>query len=153
MMTTHLLVPRRSRVPVAALAWRDLDRAFDRLWSGFGAAGGGDATRAPRIDFSETDTEMRVAAELPGLDDKDIEVSLEHGVLTIRGERTAEEEREDAAGVRHRETFRGKLARSLRLPNEVDAEAVTAVYRNGVLTVTLPKAPTAQVRSIPITGS
>lgn len=155
MMTTHLLVPRRRASSVTALGWTDLDRAFDQLSRGFGApARVGGVSYAPRVDFTETDTEMRVAAELPGLEEKDIAVSLEDGVLTIRGERSAEEESADAKGVRHVETVRGKFLRSLRLPSEVDADAVKAVYRNGILTVTLPKPPEAKpsVRSIPVTA-
>jgi len=154
MMTTHLLVPRRRASSVAALGWNDFDRVFDQLWNGFAnPAHVAPASFAPRVDFTETDTELRVAAELPGLEEKDIEVSLEDGVLTIRGERSAEQSA-DAKGVRHVETFRGKFQRSLRLPSEVDADAVKAVYRNGILTVTLPKPPESQpsVRNIPITA-
>jgi HSP20 family protein len=129
----------------------DFDRMFDSLWNGL-AGPPRAATLAPRIDFTETDAEFRIAAELPGLEEKDIEVSLEDGLLTIRGERAAEE-RTEAAGVRHFETGRGKFARSLRLPAEVDADAVRAMYRNGILTVTLPKAPEAQPRNIPVTAA
>ncbi len=144
MLTTHLLVPRRAS-PLSAFGWSDFDRVFDQLWNGgFAARAGAAAAYAPRIDFTETDTEMRVAAELPGLEEKDIQVSLEDGVLTIRGERSAEVKHENAKEVRHVETFHGKYQRSLRLPSEVDADAVKAVYRNGILTVTLPKPPEAQ---------
>jgi len=145
MFTTRLLVPRRSSLPVHALAFRDLDRLFDPLWRGAASA-------VPRIDVTETDAELRIAAELPGLDEKDIGVAIENDVLTIRGDRTAAAESE-SAGVRHRETWRGTLERSLRLPGEVDVEAVTAVYRNGILTVTLPKVAAAAARSIPVTGA
>ncbi len=152
MLTTHLLVPRRTN-SLAALGWSDFDRVFDQLWNGVGpAARSAEAFYAPRIDFTETDTELRVAAELPGLEEKDIQVSLDDGVLTIRGERTAEVKNEDAKEVRHVETFRGKYERSLRLPSEVDADGVKAVYRNGILTVTLPKTPQLQPRVIPVTS-
>jgi HSP20 family protein len=73
-------------------------------------------------------------------------------VLTIEGERNAEVKNEDAKEVRRFETFHGKYRRSLRLPSEVDPDAVKATYRNGILTVTLPKAPATQVRSIPVTS-
>lgn len=150
MMTTHLLVPRRRTAP-AAFGWSDFDRLFDALWSNFGdLPRAGAAALAPRIDFSESDAEIRVAAELPGLEPEDIAVSLLEGVLTIRGERAPEERSEDE-GRRYGETRRGVFTRSLRLPAEVDADAVKAVYRNGILTVTLPKAPAAQVRTIPVT--
>jgi len=153
MLTTHLLVPRRSPSSLAALGWGDFDRVFGQLWNGVGtAARSGAAAYAPRVDFTETETEMRVAAELPGFEEKDIQVSLEDGVLTIAGERTAELKNEDAKEVRHVETFHGKYRRSLRLPSEVNADGVKAVYRNGILTVTLPKSPQAQARVIPVTS-
>ena len=152
MLTTHLLVPRRNAGSLAARGWSDFDRLFDQLWNG-GIAGAGAAAYAPRIDFTETETELRVAAELPGFEEKDLKVSLEDGVLTIEGERNAEVKNEDAKEVHHFETFHGKYRRALRLPSEVDPDAVKATYRNGILTVTLPKAPAAQMRSIPVTSS
>ena len=154
MLTTHFLVPRRNANSLAPLGWSDFDRVFDELWNGWNRAGfgGGVAAYAPRIDFTETDAELRVAAELPGFEEKDIKVSLDDGVLTIEGERDTEVKNEDEQQVRHFETFHGKYRRSLRLPSEVDGDAVKATYRNGILTVTLPKAPAAQVRSIPVTS-
>ena len=153
MLTTHLLVPRRRVTPLASFGWNDFDRVFDQLWNGAGtAARSAEASYAARIDLTETDTELRVAAELPGLEEKDIQVSLEDGVLTIRGERTAEVKNEDAKEIRHVETFRGKYERSLRLPAEVDADGVKAVYRNGILTVTLPKTAHPQPRVIQVTS-
>ena len=150
MLTTHFLVPRRNASSLAALGWSDFDRVFDQLWNGGFAGRAGAAVYAPRIDFTENDTELRVAAELPGFEEKDLKVSLEDGVLTIEAERNAEVKNEDAKEVRHFETFHGKYRRSLRLPSEVDADAVKAAYRNGILTVTLPKAPAAKPRSIQI---
>ena len=149
-MLTHYLVPRRNTSPLAAFGWSDFDRVFDQLWNGAGAADR-PAVFAPRIDFTETDAELRVAAELPGFEEKDLKVTLDDGVLTIEAERNVEAKNEDAKAVRHVETFHGKYRRALRLPSEVDAEAVKAAYRNGILTVTLPKAPAAQVRTIPVT--
>ena len=152
-MSTQLLVPRRTVTPFHTSSWNDFDRLFDQLWRGVGRPAAAQAAFAPRVDITETEEALRVAAELPGMEEKDIEVSLEDGVLTIRGERNAEETDGDAPGVRHRESFRGAFRRSLRLPREVDSEAVTAAYRNGVLTVTLPKAPEARVRNIPVSGA
>ena len=151
MLTTHLLVPRRAG-SLASFGWSDFDRVFDQLWSGASRAARAPAPYAPRIDFSETETELRVAAELPGIEEKDIQVSLEDGVLTIRAERNAETKDESTNERRHVETFHGKYERSLRLPAEVDADAVKAAYRNGILTVTLPKTPQRQPRLIPVTS-
>src|SRR5258708_967571 len=122
MLTTHLLVPRRSAGALASFGWSDFDRVFDSLWSGTGGAARAPAAYAPRIDLAETDTELRVAAELPGIEEKDIQVSLEDGVLTIRAERSAEAKDESAKERRHVETFHGRYQRALRLPAEVDAD-------------------------------
>jgi HSP20 family protein len=105
------------------------------------------------MDYRETETEIQVAAELPGLEEKDIQVSLEDGVLTIKGERAEETKEEDDEGFSHVETFRGSFHRALRLNAEVDEDAVKASYKNGVLSVTLPKVPEVkpEVRTIPVT--
>ena len=152
MLTTHLLVPRRNAVPVASLGWGDFDRLFDQFWNGAGVAARAVTAYAPRIEFTENEKEFSVAAELPGIEEKDIQVSLDDGVLTIRGERNAVKNEGDAKEVRHSETFHGKYERSLRLPAEVDADAVKAAYRNGILTVTLPKTPQPQPRQIQVTS-
>ena len=152
MLTTHLLVPRRNAVPVASLGWSNFDRLFDQLWNGAGVTARAATAYAPRIDVAESEKEFSVAAELPGVEEKDIQVSLEDGVLTIRGERNAAKNEEDTKEVRHFETFHGKYERSLRLPAEVDADAVKAVYRNGILTVTLPKTAQPQPRQIQVTS-
>ena len=155
MTTTHFLVPRRRVSPLVSLGWSDFDRVFDQLWNGTGVASArGEASVAPRVDFSESDAEYVIAAELPGVEEKDIQISLEEGVLTIRAERSAEESKEEK-GVRHFETYRGKYERKLRLPAEVDGDAVKAVYRSGILTVTLPKVPEVkpQARVIPVTAA
>jgi len=154
-MTTHVLVPRRVAAPRAALGadFDAFDRVFEGLWNGFPrSVGPRQAAYEPRIDVAETAEAFHVEAELPGLEEKEIEVSLEDGVLTLSGERHAEEV-EDGTHLHRRETRRGHFTRSLRLPTEVDAEQVKAVYSNGVLRVTLPKAPEAQPRTIPISVS
>jgi HSP20 family protein len=137
----------------------ELDRFFDEFLHGFEIAptrnaGGRPGEFAPRVDISETDEEFRVTAELPGLDEGDFEVSLEEDVLTIKGEKKVEEE-EERKGYTRVETSRGSFHRAFRLPLEVDPESVTASYKKGVLTVTLPKPPEAQrqPRVIPITAS
>ena len=78
----------------------------------------------PRVDIHEDDAVYRVCVELPGLGEKDIQVALEENTLSISGERKQEKAREDAAGVRHLESLRGRFRRNFRLPDGVDAEAV-----------------------------
>jgi HSP20 family protein len=160
---THVFVPRKSTA-IARRArplglYHELDRIFDALWGGFSLPAScvcAPNAVTPRVDFSETDDEIRVAAELPGLDEKDIEVALDEGVLTIQGERKGEQEDADEErGYRRLETYRGRFHRAIRLGSEVDEEAVKAVYKAGVLTVTLPKRAPAEpsARTIPITSA
>ncbi len=130
----------------------DLDRFVDDFWRDFGVAPAivEEGGFAPRIDVSETDQEYRVSAELPGLEEKDFDVALDGDILTLKGEkRTASEEEKD--GYRHVERVRGRFERSLRISGEFEAAKVKAAYKNGVLTVTLPKSAQARSRAIPIT--
>lgn len=99
---------------------------------------------APRVDVSETDRELKVCADLPGLEDKDVEVKLTGNQLTIRGEKRAEHEEKEGEEGKDRYFHRiersyGSFQRSIMVPFDVDAEKVEASFKNGVLTVTLPK--------------
>ena len=160
-MPNHVLVPRGlRRIPLPARRqplpglFTDFDRFLDTFWGGGAPVARGDAVFAPPLDYTETDEEIRLSVELPGLEEKDIRVSLEDGVLTIEGERS-EEQREEADGFRHVESYRGSFRRVVRLGAEVDEDAIKAVYRNGVLTITLPKLaqPGPEVRTIPVSTS
>lgn len=152
----ELMVPRRTRGAVlpGQREVRSLDSLFDEFWRGFPGAASGLPGFSPRVDVRDTDEAIVVRAELPGLEEKDFSVDLEDEVLTIKGEKRTESE-EERAGYRHVETRSGAFERRLRVPAPVDPDAVTAEYRNGVLTVTLPKPPEArpQTRTIPITSS
>ena len=135
--------------------YEEFDRVFDSFWRGFGLPAASAAPRivAPRMDVTETETEYRVDAELPGLDEKDISVTLENGVLTLAGERKEDrDEKDEKRGFRHRESFRGRFERALSLPEDADEKGISAKYGNGVLRVTLPKLPVAkpQARTIPV---
>ena len=157
----NALIPRRIRRS-AAPALRDarsIDRLFDDLGLGFAvtptwaAEDTGNGFR-PRVDIRETDEEIRLTAELPGVDEKDFEVVLEDDVLTLKGEKRSEHETEEK-GYRRVETFSGSFERRFALPFEVDPDAVKAAYENGVLTVTVPKPaePKPVTRRIPIAAS
>ena len=104
---------------------------------------------APSMDVSETKEAMVVKAEVPGLEPKDIQISLQEQYLTIKGEKT--QEKLDKEERYHRvERFYGSFARSVRLPVGVDGSRVTASFKNGLLTVTLPKTAAAKGTTIPI---
>ena len=128
---------------------REINRLFDDarrgsvLPSGGQAAGQGGALLAPHMDVSETDKDVRIQAELPGVSEKDIEVSLNDDVLTIRAEKQ-QERREERQGMHFSERAYGTFQRSLRLPFPVSQDQVQANFENGVLSVTLPKAQPEQ---------
>jgi HSP20 family protein len=104
----------------------------------------------PRVDVSESEKEIRVTAELPGIDQKDVEVTLSGDQLLIKGEKKseAEEKKEEKGRTFHRvERSYGSFQRSMRIPYEVDPEKVQATFKDGVLTLTLPKPPEVQQKT------
>lgn len=122
---------------------REMDRMFDEFF-GSGAlrpASAGWQAITPAVDIDETDKEIVVTAELPGVSDRDVEVSLAGDILTIKGEKKAGHEQ------KYMERRFGSFSRSLRLPFEVKDEKVDAKFKDGVLTIHLPK-PAELQRSI-----
>lgn len=104
-----------------------------------------DGEFSPSMDVSETDRQLEVTAELPGMDDKDIEVTLTDGVLTVKGEKRSETEEEDKDKHHYRlERSYGAFRRSFRLPPEIDADDVSASFDKGVLKVTVAKREAAE---------
>jgi len=125
--------------PIVALH-QEMNRLFDRFWRDFSLPGFASAGSWPQVELLETDTEIKVEAELPGLDEKDIELTLSNGVLAIRGEKRSETEDKN----RHlSERFYGRFERQISLPVGVQEDKVAASFRKGVLSVILPKAPEA----------
>ena len=138
---------------------RDMDRVFDSFWSNgavldsvWGNGGSLPAAWNPRVDISETDEELAVAAEIPGMAKEDIKVTVANGILTIEGEKKEENE-ETEKQARRVERRYGAFKRSFRLPSAVDADSIAATYRDGVLKLSLPKAETAKTRAIEIATS
>jgi HSP20 family protein len=122
---------------------REMNRLFDDVFGGFGLPSVlGPVLRqmpvAPKIDVSETDNEIQVTAEMPGIDQNDVEVLLEDDRLIIRGEK--KEEREDKDRNYHlKERVQGAFSRMLPLPFAPDPNQVKAEFKNGVMTITIPK--------------
>lgn len=103
----------------------------------------------PSIDLSETDNEVQIKAELPGLKKEDIQVDITGNLLTISGEK--KEEKEEERGNYHsKERFFGKFERRMRLPTEVKSEEIKAVYKDGVLSITAPKIEVSPKKQIEI---
>ncbi len=129
-----------------------IDRTFDQLFdSAFGgselAAWSGDWS--PAIDVHQSDEAVTVTAELPGMKREEIELTLEDGALIISGERKLEKEHDESRTFRS-ERYHGQFKRYIQLPAEVDGNAVTAAYQDGVLKVELPLAAEAKPKKITV---
>lgn len=132
---------------------KDMDRLFDRIWDRdwFEAAHLTEGT-APALDMVETDQDVLITVDVPGMDAKDIHVTVRENLLILRGEKRTEMERKDEKQYRLERTF-GAFTRHLALPVPVDAAKVNAQVRNGVLTVTLPKTKEAKGLEVPVLAS
>ena len=161
-MNIRSLIPGAARTgdmttsgnPFTALQ-REMNRMFDDAFRGvpgwFDTPAGGDWRLA--VDVKETDKAIEVRADLPGVEEKDIDVTLADGRLTIKAEKKTETDKKEG-GYHLMERSAGSFFRSLALPFAVEADKVTAVFDKGVLTLTLPKPPgvAAATKKIPIKG-
>ncbi len=105
----------------------------------------------PAVDIKEETNRFLITADLPGVDPKDIEITMENGVLTIKGERTSEAT-EEKEGYKRVERVSGTFYRRFSLPDSADAENIEATGKDGVLTITLPKHEKVQPRRIEVKG-
>lgn len=127
---------------------QEMDRLFERFWDGdFALPAIGEWL--PALDLSEDADVVKVTMDVPGFDPKDVHVTLRDALLTIRGERKAEKEKEDEKFYRS-ERSSGTFTRMVRLPATVDGTRVQATFKNGVLTVMLPKSAEAKGTEIPV---
>ncbi|HXJ78605.1 MAG TPA: Hsp20/alpha crystallin family protein [Candidatus Methylomirabilis sp.] len=127
---------------------RLFDRFFERDWSELPAVAG---QWVPSLDLSETKEAFVAEVEIPGIDPKDIQVTLQENLLTIKGEKKQEKEEKDERHHRVERSY-GMFTRSIRLPVAVDGAKVEAKFKNGLLTVTLPKTPGAKGTTVPVTA-
>lgn len=125
---------------------------FDRFFDEFGFPELTDQKQwLPKVDVSETDDHVIVRAEVPGMDKKDINITMSEGILTIQGEKKHEKE-EEKENYRVVERRYGSFSRSLRVPRGVDADKIEASYKDGVLKVAIPKSDSEKSRKIEING-
>lgn len=136
-------------------AFRDMEDFFDRFLrhSGLPVSTARESLAtgdwSPRVDISETDKEYLVRAELPDVAKEDMHLSVDNGVLTIRGEK--KQEKEEKGKKFHRiERHYGSFSRSFTLPDNVDAAAIKAAFKDGVLNVTLPKSSRKPTKAIKV---
>jgi HSP20 family protein len=126
-------------MPDRSSPFDDIERFFERMNRSLGDVGTMPGLHDVAVDVAETDTEILVTADLPGFETDDLSISLSGRDLTIEADH--EERREETDGARYvrRERSHRRLSRTVRLPEEVDEEGSSATYRNGVLTVRLPR--------------
>lgn len=131
---------------------RQMDRLFRDAFPGasqFADTSMNGATFAPNADVYETPDTIRLRVEIPGVDEKDLNLTIENGVLTVRGERKLEEGEMEENFLRMERPY-GAFSRSFTLPQIVDTEHINADYVNGVLTIELTKKAEAKPKQIPI---
>ena len=129
---------------------REIDRVFEDV---FGREGGALARWTPAADIREDDKSFIVEMELPGIAPEQVEVTAEKGVLTVRGEKSAESTESNGSRWRLTERIHGAFQRSFRLPSDIEQDAIAATFANGVLTVRVPKAAVAVAKKIVVTRS
>lgn len=135
--------------PLLALH-REMNRLFDDFFRGFDlplSLRFGWSAGWPNVEVSESEKDIKVVAELPGLTEKDVDVTLHDGVLTLKGEK-----KQESDGAIYSERWHGSFERSIQLGPDIDPDQVTASFKNGVLTVTLTKRPEAEsrIKRIPV---
>jgi HSP20 family protein len=155
-MDLRSLVPftPRSNLARADLNPFDVMRQFDGLFSDLARSlgvppNGSAAMLAPRMEVTETDKDIEISAELPGLERKDVDISLDGNVLTIRAEKKVDEERKDK-NVHLAERSYGVFYRVLELPTRVDPSTVQATMSKGVLKITIPKPAQTEAKKIEV---
>ena len=146
------LVPyiRRSETP--SRVWPEASRFLEDFFSDFPfsalALRNGDQW-IPAVDILEKDGNLILRAELPGMDEKEIDLKLEGNVLTLKGERKLEKD-EKKSNYHRVESFHGSFSRSFTLPDTVDLDKIAAEFKNGVLSVTIPQKLEVKPREIPV---
>ncbi|PHR66681.1 MAG: heat-shock protein Hsp20 [Idiomarina sp.] len=162
--STASLSVHRNDLPVAGgpilQLHREIDRLFDDAFRGFGFP----ALAMPRwssewpdmlkpaLDIQETDKQYKISLEVPGVEEKDIQITLDNDVLMVRGEKRQEQEKKEG-GFHRVERSYGSFQRVLNLPDNADQESIKAAFKNGVLTISMDKREASapkQGRSIPI---
>lgn len=135
--------------------WDSLDglrKEFERLFSASGSSRGEHPTKgtfSPATDVSETDTEVLVNCNLPGVKAEDVNVSVRDKVITIKGEKKGGQESE-GKHYHWKETWEGSYERSFTLPTNVDSTKIEAMLKDGVLTIRLPKTKVSEAKQIPV---
>ena len=130
----------------------EIDRLFNAFFGGMQPASANESLWYPRVDMREHEQEFVLVADLPGMKQEDIQVTVENNVLTLQGKRVVEHEaqNEQNGSAHYSERSYGTFCRRFMLGAEVDADTITATYTNGVLEVHIAKTPAAQPKRITV---
>ncbi len=137
--------------------WQEIEDMFDRYtravgWPRRGLAAPESGARAdwsPRVDISETEQEFTIKAEIPEVDKNDVKITIDNGVVTLQGERR--QEKEEKGKTFHRvERYYGSFSRSFSLPDNIDESAAKAAFKDGVLTLQIPKRESSKPKGIEV---
>ncbi len=140
----------RTLMPWTRVTRPEMDRLLNRFLEGkLEAESSLEAEWVPCMDVSETKDSLIAKLEVPGMDPRDIQISLQENLLTVKGEKWQDQKEQDEHYHRVERTY-GRFARSVRLPVTVDGSKVVATFKNGLLAITLPKTPTSKGTTIPI---
>lgn len=143
---------------MALVKWepmREMEQLFDRLTRSFGPLSLGVSETvspedwSPRVDVAETDGEFEVKAELPDIKKEDVHVTVDNGVLTLRGERRREKEEKGKRFHRIERSY-GSFSRTFSLPDNVDAKHVKASFKDGMLSIRLPKTGESKAQALEV---
>ncbi|MBM9616602.1 Hsp20/alpha crystallin family protein [Desulfobulbus rhabdoformis] len=139
---------------------RDIDNLFGQFFAGWGMPRLGnweglstDALLKPKVDLSGADNQYQLTVEIPGVEEKDISVDVRQNTMTIRGEKRQEKEEKEKNHYRIERSY-GAFQRILSLPEDVDQDSIKAAFKNGVLTITMPRKalPASEVKQVAITS-
>ncbi len=129
---------------------RQLDQTFNKTAAAAASASPSTVSWVPRVDVYEEPERFVVLADVPGVESKDINITADKGVLTIRGERRSEKKASDQDGYERIERVTGTFLRRFTLPETANTESITAKQNNGVLEISIPKQPQVQPRRIAV---
>lgn len=143
--------PRRSWTPVSGFRTmqEEMDRLFDNFFAPGLAATCAESAWCPSVDVFEDDDKFTLRAEVPGMSDKDIQISVQDNTISIRGEKKEEKEEKDIHYHKLERVY-GNFCRSFQLPANVEEEKISAHYKDGILEVMLPKTAQTKAKSIEI---
>lgn len=145
------LIPYVRRTEVPSRIWPETSSLFEEFFNNplLSAVTRPSERWLPAVDVLEKDGSLILRAEVPGVNEKDIDLKIEGNVLTLKGEKKQEHE-EDRNNYHRMESYYGSFARSFTLPDTVDRDNIKAEYKNGILVVTIPRKAEVRPREIPV---